>query len=184
MPEEILYEAIKEGDIKAFEKLFEEFYPSMCMVAMKFVADRSVAEDIAQEAFVRLWEKRAEYDSILSLKTFLYVIVKNLSFNYLRNKKINVDYNSPEAMRQETFFHNRLIEEETYRVLTHAIESLAPQSAKIMKLTLEGKQNKEISELLQISVSTVKTLKYNALSTLKDNLEGYFYILLLILIQK
>lgn len=184
MPEEILYEAIKEGDIKAFEKLFEEFYPSMCMVAMKFVADRSVAEDIAQEAFVRLWEKRAEYDSILSLKTFLYVIVKNLSFNYLRNKKINVDYDSPEAIRQEIFFHNRLIEEETYRVLTHAIESLAPQSAKIMKLTLEGKQNKEISELLQISVSTVKTLKYNALSTLKNNLEGYFYILLLILIQK
>lgn len=54
VPEEILYEAIKEGDVKAFEKLFEEFYPFMCMAAMKFVADRAVAEDIAQEVFVRL----------------------------------------------------------------------------------------------------------------------------------
>ncbi|MCR9013154.1 RNA polymerase sigma factor [Gabonibacter chumensis] len=184
MTESILYEAIRGGDIDAFGKLFEELYPSMCRIAMKFVANKTIAEDIAQEAFVRLWEKRTAYDSIPNLKTFLYVSVKNLCFNHLRDKKETIEYTSPEVERQEILFHNRLIEEETYRILTQAIEALPPQSAKIMKLTLEGKQNKEISTLLDISVNTVKTLKYNALDSLKNNLKDYFYILLIILSYK
>lgn len=54
MDGQITYEAIKNGDIKAFELLFREFYPSMCVVAMRFVADQDAAEDIAQEAFYKI----------------------------------------------------------------------------------------------------------------------------------
>ena len=49
---------------------------------------------------------------------------------------------------------------------------------------LEGKQNKEIAETLNISVNSVKTLKYNALSTLKHSLKDYFYLLILFLAEK
>lgn len=49
-----------------------------------------------------------------------------------------------------------------------------------MRLALEGKQNKEISEILGIAVTTVKTLKYNALKMLKNSLKGYFPVLLYI----
>lgn len=57
----ITYEAIKNGDTKVFEALFQEFYPSMCVVATKFITDRNAAEDIAQDAFIKLWEKRKTY---------------------------------------------------------------------------------------------------------------------------
>lgn len=184
MTDSISYEAIKNGDIKAFEALFQAFYPSMCVVAMRFVSDRTVAEDIAQEAFVKLWEKRTAYESVPSLKTFLYVSVKNLSFNHLRDKKETIDCTSPEAESQESLFKDRLIEEETYRILTKAIDALPPQSSKIIKMCLEGKQNKEIADMLNISINTVKTLKYNAINVLKGSLKDYFYILLLILLQK
>ena len=79
-------------------------------------------------------------------------------------------------------FKNRLIEEETYRIVSHAIDSLPPQSSKIIKMCLEGKQNKEIAEILGISVNSVKTLKYNALSTLKEVLKDHFYILIILLL--
>lgn len=184
MAEGISYEAIKGGDIDAFGKLFEELYPSMCRIAMKFIANKAAAEDIAQEAFVRLWEKRTAYDSIPNLKTFLYVSVKNLCFNHLRDRKETIEYTSPEVERQEILFHNRLIEEETYRILTQAIEKLPLQSAKIIKLTLEGKQNKEISEIMGISVNSVKTLKYNAIHNLKYSLKDYFYLLLIFIESK
>lgn len=53
-----------------------------------------------------------------------------------------------------------------------------------MRLALEGKQNKEISEILGIAVTTVKTLKYNALKMLKNSLKGYFPVLLYILLPE
>ena len=184
MSDIISFEAIKNEDIKAFETLFQEFYPSLCVFALHYVEDATVAEDIAQEAFVKLWEKRNVYESIPCLKTFLYVSVKNLCLNYIRDRKETIDYTSPVVEKQEFTFENKLIEEETYRILTSAVNALPPQSAKIIKLSLDGKQLKEISEILNISVNTVKTLKYNAINILKTSLKDYFYILLLLLLQK
>lgn len=183
MNDPVSFDAIKKGDVKAFRKLFEEFYPSMFIVAVKFISDREAAKDIVQDVFIKLWEKRQDYDEIPNLKTFLYVAVKRLCFNHIRDKKNFVGTDSPEAVSKESDFRHLLIEEETYRILSQAVESLPPQSAQIMKLVLAGKQNKEISEILQVSVNTVKTLKYNALHTLKDKLKDYFYVLLLFLAQ-
>ena len=172
----VTYEAIKGGDIKAFENLFQELYPSMCAIAMRFITDRDAAEDIAQEAFIKLWEKRATYKEIPCLKTFLYVSV--------RDKKVTIDYTSPEAQNQEAIFKDYLIEEEAYRIIDNAVNALPPQSARIVKMCLEGKQNKEIAEILDISVNSVKTLKYNALNVLRSSLKDYFYLLMLFLLGK
>ena len=180
----VTYEAIKGGDIKAFENLFQELYPSMCAIAMRFITDRDAAEDIAQEAFIKLWEKRPTYKEIPCLKTFLYVSVKNLCFNYIRDKKVTIDYTSPEAQNQEAIFKDYLIEEEAYRIIDNAVNALPPQSARIVKMCLEGKQNKEIAEILDISVNSVKTLKYNALNVLRSSLKDYFYLLMLFLLGK
>lgn len=176
-----LYDEIKQGNIAAFEILFREFYPSMCVIARKYTEDKQAAEDIAQEVFIHFWEKRKDYATIPDLKTFLYVSVRNLSFNYLRDKKKTVDCTTVELADQDISFHETLIQEETYRLITKAIHTLPHQSSKIMQFTLEGKQNKEIAEILGISVSTVKTLKYNALKILKVNLKGYFPLLLILL---
>ena len=64
MNKEILFEDIKCGNLSAFEALFRQYYPSMCVIAGKLVANREVAEDIVQDVFIRLWEKKAEYDKI------------------------------------------------------------------------------------------------------------------------
>lgn len=184
MGNQITYESIKNGDIKAFEELFREFYPSMCAVAIRFVSDREAAEDIAQEAFIKLWEKRTTYKEIPCLKTFLYVSVKNLCFNHIRDQKNTIDYTSPEAKNQEIIFKDYIIEEETYRIINEAVNALPPQSAKIIKMCLEGKQNKEIAEILDITVNSVKTLKYNALNVLRNSLKDYFYLLMLFLLEK
>lgn len=184
MNAEIFFGEIRCGNIGAFEALFREFYPSMCVVARKFVEDREVAEDIAQEVFIRLWEKKEEYVSIPDLRTFLYVSVRNLCFNYLRDRKKTVGFQTVDIPEPESSFQERLLQEETFRLLSKAINALPLQSGKIMRLALDGKQNKEIAESLGISVTTVKTLKYNALKTLKVSLKGYFPIFLIILCRK
>jgi len=68
---------------------------------MRFIGNEEAAEDIVQEAFIKLWEKRTTYNDIPCLKTFLYVSVKNLCFNHIRNKKNTIDYTSPEVQNKE-----------------------------------------------------------------------------------
>ena len=184
MEDTVLFEQIRLGNKKAFEAIFRRFYVSMCSVAYRYPRDASAAEDIAQEAFLKLWEKRDSYRDIPDLKTFLYVAVKNLSLNYLRDKKDNIECSRLELVSSENFFCSQLVREETFRIISEAVNSLPLQSAKIMNLVLKGKQNKEIAGLLGISVATVKTLKYNALRTLKSKLGKYDYLLLVMLMRK
>ena len=174
-----LFLKIKSGDTKAFEALFNQLYPSMCVVARSYVDDEGEAEDIAQDAFIKLWNVKSNYDSIESIKTFLYVLVKNQSLNYLSRNKSKDKYLNNIDKDDFLYFRNQIIEEETHRILKEGIDQLAPQSAKIIKLSLQGLKNLEISEELSISVNTVKTLKYNALKTLKKSLKEYFFLLLL-----
>ena len=95
-----------------------------------------------------------------------------------------MDYTSPEVENQEAVFKDLVIEEEAYRIIDDAVNALPPQSARIVKMYLDGKQNKEIAEILGISVNSVKTLKYNALDSLKTLLKDYLYVLLLFLAEK
>ncbi|MRT94715.1 RNA polymerase sigma factor [Ancylomarina sp. 16SWW S1-10-2] len=176
-----LFQKIKSGDTKAFEQLFNQLYPSMCVVARSYVNNEGEAEDIAQDAFIKLWNSRDKYDSIDSIKTYLYVLVKNQSLNFLRRNKSKDKFVDNLDKDDFSYFSNQIIEEETYRILKDGIDSLPPQSARIIRLNLKGLKNQEIAEQLEVSVNTVKTLKYNALKKLKVILKDYFFLLLLLL---
>ncbi|HAP16351.1 MAG TPA: RNA polymerase sigma-70 factor, partial [Butyricimonas virosa] len=157
--------------------LFKKYYLSMCMIARRIVEDEDVAKDLVQEIFIRLWEKRKTYDFQEMTDIFLYVSVRNKCFDYLRSRKKLPLQQELKAADNEYFFRDILIEEETYRIIMEAIDALPVQSGRVIKLSLEGKQNKEISENLGISVNTVKSLKYKAMDTLRAVLKDYFYLL-------
>lgn len=176
-----IFKKVKSGDLKAFNQLFKSFYPSLCSVANTYIKDEDKCRDIAQEVFINLWNKRDDYDSIISLKTFLYVSVKNACLNHIRDKREENISDSDFIERLDSTFDHVVIEEETIRIIHRAIDNLPEQSSKIMKLVLMGAKNAEIAERLGISVNSVKTLKYNSLKTLKGVLKDYYYILLLFL---
>lgn len=166
-----------EVDSLEFQSIFDAYYPSMCVLANSYLSDIDIAQDIAQDAFVKFWKVRNEYYKIDSIKSYLYIMVKNLSLNYLRKEKIYKKHLY--YIQNETFseFNNKIIQEETYRILDKAIQALPKRSSQIMQLTLKGVQNKEIAERLEISVNTVKTLKTNALKKLRTELKDYIFAL-------
>ena len=138
------------------EYLFTRYYKPLVLWAASFLNNIPQSEDLVQDFFIRLWEKKAEYDKIPDFRTFLYVAVRNLCYNYLRDKKKTIDFSQIELPDKQLSFQEQLIQEETYRLISNAIAELPVQSGKIMRLALEGKQNKEISEILGIAVTTVK----------------------------
>lgn len=155
------------ADLEAF---IRKYYASLHTTALKFVKSKDIAQDITQEIIIRYWENREKYRDISSLDNFLFILVKNESLNYLRGlQRENARYSKLETeISEEPRILNLLIEEETNQLLLQAIHTLPEQSARIIRLALSGLENKEIARLLEVSINTVKTLKYGAIRKLKE----------------
>jgi RNA polymerase sigma-70 factor (ECF subfamily) len=177
--EQILIDKINKGDIDTFRLFFESFYPSLCIFARKYLYETDAAADIAQEAFIKLFNAIEDSKEITSAKAYLYTIVKNDSLNYLRRQSLSSEY-IKEQYTDTSFFQDCIIEEETYRIIHDAIKTLAPQSRQIIELSLKGINNNIIADKLNISVNTVKTLKRVAYQKLRVKLKDHVYILFIL----
>ena len=157
-----------ESELRDF---IQKHFASLCAIAFKIIGDKDTAQDIAQEVIIKFWEsQKTGYESPESLKDYLFIMAKNKSLNYLRSQV-------RERKRQEKAFleneheesaWDKIIEQETNQLLLDAIAILPPQSKRIVELSYEGKSLKEIAELLEISINTVKVLKSRALQKLRD----------------
>ena len=76
------------GDAKEFKSLFDLLYVGMVQQATFYTNDFAVAEDVVQEVFVRLWEKRGELKSVQNLEGYLLLSVKNRCLNYLEHQQV------------------------------------------------------------------------------------------------
>lgn len=173
---------LKRNDL-SFKDFFDGFYPALVVFAEKFVTEREVAEDLAQEAFIKVYESDTIFEELDNVKAYLYTTVRNKSINKLRHDKI-VDLHKNKTQSDnssEAYFMDALIEQEAYRILYQAVESLPKQSRKIIKLGMKGFTNPEIAKELNISVNTVKTLKLKSYRTLRILLKDHKLALLVFL---
>lgn len=181
--EELLYGApvgIDLSNMREFEDLFERYYTPLCVFSMQYVENEDVANDVVQECFVKLWEQGRKILYLHQAKAFLYTSVKNKSLNELTHNQIVQNYAEQEQDKIcEAFFLDKIIEEETYRILVEAIDKLPKRTREVMLLALEGKSNAEIAEAMSVSMENVHTLKKGAYVKLRTYLKDYYYILLL-----
>lgn len=168
---------IKKGDVTAFKQFFEGFYPSACLFANKYLKDTDLAEDLAQEAFIEYWKIRERFTEIKAIKGFIYTVIRNKCLNQLKINQ-NREHILKDILSSDDYFYDLIIEEETYRIVHNAVDKLAPQSRKIVLLSLEGLKNQDIADRLEISLNTVKTLKQNAYKGLRIHLKNQIFVFL------
>ncbi|MFN3402836.1 MAG: RNA polymerase sigma-70 factor [Cytophagaceae bacterium] len=158
------------------ETLYKENYQLLINISVAIVKDEEVAEDIVQDVFFKLWEKKMFSIKTESPKGYLIKSVANSSLNYIRSRKVRDKYathyimNSPVA--EKDF---QLEEKELELKIKAAIESL-PVKCKIifMMSRFEDMKYKEIAEHLGISIKTVENQMSIALDRLKKSLKEYF----------
>ena len=173
----ILFDKFKNGDKKAFECIFYQYYSILCLFALKFLKDKARSEDVVQEVFSKVWEIRKNFYHIEALKTYLYNSTKNQCINILKREQAKLNYlNYKKGKDIEESIITHIIEEETHRLIFAAIAQLPPQCKKITHLSIEGLKNKEIAEKLKISLNTVKTQKKIAYKILKTKLANYYLL--------
>lgn len=159
-----------------FKKLIDKFYIPLCHFAFHYIENKEVAEDIVQDCFIKLWEIRTDFLYLHQAKSFLYTSIRNKSINELEHNKVVDSYQKNILDKSsEQFFHDHLIEEETYRILNDAIDKLPDKTRRIMQLSLKGMNNIDIADTLSISKETVHSLKKSAYKKLRIHLKDFYY---------
>lgn len=172
--------SIRLGE-QEFHTIFEEYYGALCSFAFRYMENVDLSADILQDVFTKLWQIRDDFFYLHQVKSFLYTAVRNRALNELEHSRVAYEYEQKMLEKKaDTFFHDSVVEEETIRVLSEAIEKLPPQMKSIMQLALKGEKNAEIAKHLQISPETVRTLKKKAYKKLRKHLSDYYYYYLLL----
>jgi RNA polymerase sigma factor (sigma-70 family) len=180
-----------EDDVTAFDALYWKYHQAVYRNIFKFVKEPIATEDILQEVYARLWEKRKDINASQSVAGWLFVISFNLSVDYLRKR-----------LREHTFrkeLYNLNIDagdwednpgayEEQYHLLEEAILQLSSKKQKIVTLCkLEGKTYDEVADELKISRNTVKEHLSVAMTRINEYIQKnkeHKYVLLLLLFMK
>lgn len=167
-------------DEQEFHRIFKEYYVPLCSFASQYADEAMVSADIVQDAFVKLWQIREDFFYLHQVKAFLYTAVRNKALNEIEHSKVVYEYAQKMINKEtEAFFHDGVVEEETYRILTEAINKLPGQTRAVMRLALEGKRNAGIAAQLNVSTETVHTLKKIAYKKLRKYLSDYYYFIAL-----
>ncbi|MCU7549718.1 sigma-70 family RNA polymerase sigma factor [Chitinophagaceae bacterium LB-8] len=160
-----------DGDRKAFETIYHQYYLSVFRFAKRLVIDRAAAEDITTETFLKLWKKRSDFADPQKLKSFLFITAKNACLNHLRSEKRQgqnqLELENALADQTETNFLQHEITECVYQFLYEEIDRLPLKMKTILKLQLVGMKNDEISVHMNIAEKTVRNLKVEAIKQLR-----------------
>ncbi|SMO71534.1 RNA polymerase sigma-70 factor, ECF subfamily [Saccharicrinis carchari] len=165
----VLFEQIKKGNKLSFEKLFRKYYVHLTAFAHSYLHDTDMSESIVQSVFVKLWEKREQYQ-ITSLQSYLMIAVRNSCHNELKRQKRNRDFtlSDESAYPLETVHHP---DSGAMQQINKAIEQLPEQRKKIFKLNrVDGLKYREIAEQLNLSQKTVEAQMAKALKFLREKL--------------
>ena len=169
---------------KDFEVFFRENFPSVYAFMKRYTGDDELAADLAQETFIRVYERRDEIVSVDYGKAFLYTVARHLYWNHCKHQRVKENYFAQldEGNVDDYDFLQEVTRQETMRMLHVAIDQLPPQTRNVILLNLEGKTNPEVAEELGISVNTVKCLKKSAYETLRGTLSQNYFVILIFLL--
>jgi RNA polymerase sigma-70 factor (ECF subfamily) len=177
-----LLQQLGKGNKVVFKHLFEDYYHPLRGFAKKFIEDNDVCNDIVQDAFVGLWDKRNELSISSAIKSYLYSSVRNSCLNHLRHEDVkNRNEASLMALSSDWYCEDSLLEEEVHTQIYEEIKDLPERTRDVILMALNGAANADIATELDVSINTVKTLKQRGYKILRERLKGIHWVLLLLL---
>ena len=182
--EKVLFKRITEGDVKSFETIFHTYYANLCRFATGFIHDDEMAEEIVQDLFVKLWEKRTQIEVDISIKNYLYRSVKNQCLNNIKHNIIKTKHLQNIETEKETQIQpdEHFLAVELANKIEESIQSLPEKRREIFRLSREeGLKYKEIAERLNISLKTVEAQMGLAIKTLREKLKNHISSVILFL---
>jgi|SRR5665648_906609 len=179
-----LVNRIKSNDENAFKIVFREYYSRLYYFILEFVSLEDIAENIVQDTFFTLWNKRKELKDDSNLSAYLFTVARNNCLYKLRDqryKKRLFDSNSFDINELEMYSEvlnsmdsSAFTFKEIDRIIEQTLAELPPQCKRVFILSrFEERKNKEIAEELNISVKVVEKHITKGLKKFKTSLKDY-----------
>lgn len=167
------FSKFKRGHLPSFKELYELHLPALINFGCTYLVQQDEVEDIVQEAFIKSWEKRKQFDTETSFKAYLYTSVRNGCLNILKKQAVQDKYEKRQLHSpEEPNMQERLIQQEVLQQIQSELDRLPKAAKEVYVRSLEGLKNKEIAEDLGISVNTVKLYKKNSKASVHQGLRG------------
>jgi RNA polymerase sigma-70 factor (ECF subfamily) len=156
---------------KEYQEVFDQFYNNIRGYIYFKCGDQDLAEDLAQDTFIKLWENRSKIDRS-TVKSYLYTIAGNLTINYLKRQQLKYKFVNQSEQRTEKSNPEFILEMKEYEAkLQGVIETLPEGSREVFLMNrLEDIKYKDIAERLGISVKAVEKRMSKALKIIRDSL--------------
>lgn len=167
---------IQDGNGPAFAELVERHTERFYRLAFRYLQNKEAAEDVVQDAFVKLWENPALWRSERNTKftTWFYRIVVNLCLDARKKKK-------PEALEDETSIIDErkavdeaMIESQEQQALEREIAGLPERQRVALNLCFgQGLSNQEAADIMGLNLKALQSLLMRAKTTLKERMKNY-----------
>lgn len=170
------FDSIKKGNIKAYEALFRAYYKPLVIYSERIVNDHDDANEIVQDIFMKLWEKRKVLEIRSTVNSYLYRAVYNNSLQLLKRKKLDLKYKQykMEHSNDSISPSNEMIATELNHKIGLLLDELPENCRNIFKLNrFDGMKYREIAEHLSISIKTVEANMTKSLKYFREHLSEY-----------
>ncbi len=177
-----LLELLKDGQMAAFDELYNRYWSKLYSQAYKRINRTEVAEEIVQDFFTSLWINKDSVIIHTSFSNYAYAAVRNLVFKQYQ-KEYNVrkfeDAHKMSLVESDTSTEQLIELNDLRRVLEQQVETLPPKCRGVFNLSRkEYKSNKEIAAILEISEKTVENHMTKALKTLRLSVKNIIPLVL------
>ena len=190
MPKHVGYTSINDRN---FEEIYLNYFPRLLRFAQEYVLNKEDAENIIQDVFMTLWERRNDLKIHISMASYMFILIKNRCIDHLRRIKhaelgkrqmqenftneLQMKLYSLEALNQSS-----ISDSDIEQIIIRAIDSLPPKCREIFILSkINGKKYKEIAAQLCISESTVENQMSIALRKLRGQMKDYMPVFLFLM---
>ncbi|PBJ14373.1 RNA polymerase sigma factor [Flavobacterium sp. ACN6] len=174
--DDILLDLLKEDDQSAYTEIFKRYSKILINHAYKILENQDEANDVVQEVFLSIWNKRNELSITGSLSSYLYKAVKNRVLNYIAHEKVvsrYADSISHFVENDYVFADSNLREEELESIIAKEIALLPEKMREVFLLRkVEELSYEEIALQLNITDKTAKQQVYNSLKILREKLKS------------
>lgn len=181
-------EKLKAGDKAIYKQVFDIYYKDLVKYANKFLNDVESSRDLVQEVFCYIWERRSSMSIESSLNAYLFRAVRNACINQIKRNKFKLNYiqdfllrvNNEDSLRiEKATGYDNLVEQDLSEQIDSIVASLPTQCRNVFKLSrYKGLKNQEIADLYSISVRTVETQIFKALTIFREKLQNTLVFLL------
>ena len=170
-----ILEHLAKSDARAFDFIYQKYFQKLYGAAYKRLQNRELTEEVVQELFISLWERRTELNISGTLDSYLFTSIKYLTIAQFKKNNLFEQYSASLILEENdlNFTEEMVAFDELNEAYLKALQTLPERCREVFVLKRTGLSQREISEKLDISEKTVENQMTKALKMLRDALSDY-----------